>query len=80
MRLGINWSADPAGAKGTFARNQAGATIITAAGCANASSIKTGSRFWARMGDARDWSLNAKTLTVRFTDGSIALLAPKTDG
>ena len=76
----LTWSANPAGAKGAFARNQTGATIITTAGCADASSMKTGGQFWARMSDAHDWSLGAKTLTIKFSDGATAILIPKSDG
>lgn len=76
----LTWSADSAGAKGAFARNQTGATITTTAGCADASSMRTGSQFWARMSDAHDWSLSGNTLTIKFNDGATALLVPKTDG
>ena len=75
----VTWSADLSGAKGAFARNQAVATITTTVGCANASSMKTGSRFWTRMSDAHDWSLRGKTLTIRFADGATALLLTKAD-
>jgi len=76
----LTWSADLANTKGKFARNRGGATIITTAGCANASSRRTGSHFWTRMSDAHDWSLMGKALTIKFADGATALLVPKTDG
>lgn len=72
----LTWSADLAGTKGIFARNQAGATIITTAVCANASSMRTGSQFWTRMSGARYWSLRGKSLTIEFADGATALLMP----
>ena len=75
----LTWSANLAGTNGAFARNQAGATIITTAGCANASSMRTGSQFWTRMSGAHDWSLRGKALTIKFADGATALLVPKTD-
>jgi len=76
----LTWSADLPGTKGTFARNQAGATIITTAGCANASPMRAGSQFGTRMSGAHDWSLKGKALTIKFADGATALLEPKTEG
>ena len=72
----LTWSANSSGRTGAFRRNQTGATITTAAGCLDALAMQLGDRFWARMIDARDWSASATTLTIRFSDGSGALLAP----
>lgn len=71
----ISWNGDQSASSGTFDRNRSGATITTAARCADARAMALGHRFWAQMTTARAWSSNGVTLTIWFADGSKALFA-----
>lgn len=72
----LTWSADTSGKKGAIKRSWTGATITTLVGCQDSLAAQLGDRFWARMLAARDWSASATTLTIKFSDGSSALLVP----
>ena len=72
----IRWARDPQVREGTFRRHAAGATIITAMGCADEARMILGDRFWERMVHAATWSIEKNSLTIRFDDGSSALLKP----
>ncbi len=71
----LTWSAVSSGA-GVFRLDKTGATIITVVGCQDTSAAQLGDRFWAKMIDARAWSVTMTILTIRFSDGSTAALEP----
>jgi len=71
----LTWTADASGRSGSIERNQLGTMVTTVVGCWDARAIASGDRFWTQMRNARSWSANATTLTIRFSDGSAAMLA-----
>ena len=71
----LTWIADASGRSGTIGRNQLGTMVTTVVVCSDARAVVSGDRFWKQIRNARSWSANATTLTIRFSDGSIAVLA-----
>ncbi len=63
------WSADSSGVDGRFRPGPLGKTAV---GCGVTTT--TGERFWHAMSDARTWSARRDILTIRFADGSQAVL------
>jgi len=70
----LTWTAGASGRTGSIERNQLGTMVTTVMGCLDARAVASGGRFWAQMRNARSWSANANVLTIRFPDGSAALL------
>lgn len=67
---------DPRDRQGTFRSDVYGATITTTMGCADRAGMVLGGRFWERMVHATAWSIEGRSLTIRFDDGTSARLEP----
>lgn len=68
----FKWATIPGQMHGKLATDGTGAGIITVVGCGNARVVAIANRFWRRMETAREWSVDHRGLTVRFSDESSA--------
>ncbi len=69
----FTWTA-VSSARGSFAREPSQPTITTAVGCNDVAATQIADRFWTLMSKAREWSIDRDNLSIRFDDGTVAVL------